>query len=84
MPKGPTRRLSVPTIEAENILSSDRTGSWSPSIIYNLKDDSDYEEVAEGPYFLVGDELHEAWRLYPDYLDSFMTTVVPDVDKSGA
>ena len=34
--------------------------------------------VPEGPYFIVGRELHQAWRLYPDHLGAFATTVVPD------
>lgn len=31
-----------------------------------------------GPYFLVGGNIHQAWRLYPDNLDSFITTVIQD------
>ncbi len=34
--------------------------------------------VPEGPYFVVGRQLHQAWRLYPDHLGAFATTVVPD------
>ncbi|PVH71861.1 putative amidase [Cadophora sp. DSE1049] len=30
----------------------------------------------EEPYFLLGDRLHQAWKLYPDTLDSFATTVI--------
>lgn len=32
----------------------------------------------EGPYFLQGKELHQAWRLYPDYLCAFTSSMVPD------
>jgi hypothetical protein len=30
-----------------------------------------------GPYFLTGNNIHQAWRLYPDELTAFITTVVP-------
>lgn len=38
----------------------------------------EYLPVAEGPYFVVGNEIHQAWRLFPDQLGAFATTVVPD------
>lgn len=31
-----------------------------------------------GPYFLHGPNLHQAWRLYQDYLDAFIFGVVPE------
>ena len=33
--------------------------------------------LPEGPYFAVGRQLHQAWRLYPDNLSSFVTAVIP-------
>ncbi|KAF2645931.1 amidase signature enzyme [Massarina eburnea CBS 473.64] len=33
--------------------------------------------VPRGPYFWRGSYLHQAWRLFPDYLDAFFTPVVP-------
>lgn len=30
-----------------------------------------------GPYFLIGSNIHQAWRLYPDNLGAFITTVLP-------
>jgi hypothetical protein len=38
------------------------------------------EPVAQGPYFVVNGELHQAWRLYPDDLEAFTTAVIPDDD----
>ncbi|KAM5460203.1 hypothetical protein MferCBS49748_007745 [Microsporum ferrugineum] len=35
-------------------------------------------DLPEGPYFIVGQNLHQAWRLYPDTLGAFSTTIVPD------
>lgn len=35
------------------------------------------KHIAEGPYFLKGNNLHEAWRLYEDELCSFVSSVVP-------
>ncbi|EED22766.1 amidase, putative [Talaromyces stipitatus ATCC 10500] len=36
----------------------------------------------EGPYFLQGKDIHQAWRLYPDYLGAFTTAVVPAESSS--
>lgn len=33
--------------------------------------------LPSGPYFLQGQNIHQAWRLYPDELDAFIITVVP-------
>ena len=33
--------------------------------------------LPSGPYFIQGKNIHQAWRLYPDELDAFVTTVVP-------
>lgn len=35
-------------------------------------------ELPPGPYFLYGTEIHQAWRLYEDYLDAFIFGVVPE------
>ncbi|KAJ5726505.1 uncharacterized protein N7483_007862 [Penicillium malachiteum] len=35
-------------------------------------------ELPSGPYFLYGSNLHQAWRLYQDYLDDFIFGVVPE------
>lgn len=50
-------------------------------IIYHL--DSEVSAVAngslpDGPYFLRGRNLHQAWRLYPDELEAFSFGVVPE------
>lgn len=34
--------------------------------------------IPSGPYFLLGNGLHQAWRLYTDDLDAFIVSVVPD------
>lgn len=36
--------------------------------------------IQEGPYFIRGKTLHEAWRLYPDDNLSFTVAVIPDHD----
>lgn len=35
-------------------------------------------DIPEGPYFVVGKSLHQAWRLYPDNFGAFSTAVIPD------
>lgn len=38
--------------------------------------------LPNGPYFLLNNRLHQAWRLYDDYLDAFVITCVSeDVEK---
>ncbi|KAI9670069.1 MAG: hypothetical protein M1817_004549, partial [Caeruleum heppii] len=34
--------------------------------------------LPSGPYFLYGQQIHQAWRLYPDELDAFVIPVVPE------
>lgn len=34
--------------------------------------------LPSGPYFLQGQNIHQAWRLYPDDLQAFIQTVIPD------
>ncbi|KAJ4303457.1 hypothetical protein N0V90_002352 [Kalmusia sp. IMI 367209] len=41
------------------------------------------ESLSEGPYFAVGQCLHQAWRLYPDFLSAFAVVVVPDDESSS-
>ncbi|KAJ6006803.1 hypothetical protein N7451_004747 [Penicillium sp. IBT 35674x] len=35
-------------------------------------------DLPPGPYFLHGSNIHQAWRLYPDYLDAFIFGVLPE------
>lgn len=39
--------------------------------------------LPQGPYFARGRQLHQAWRLYPDFLSAFTTIVVPEEANSG-
>jgi hypothetical protein len=48
------------------------------SAIYTLHPKSNAEILPSGPYFLCSDSIHQAWRLYEDYLDSFIFSVIPD------
>ena len=54
------------------------TGLWNSSSIYHLNPGSLTKELPPGPYFLQGQNLHQAWRLYPDYLDAFIFGVIPE------
>lgn len=62
----------------------------SPDLVEYLKSRSltlrflDDLDVPEGPYFIVDRQLHQAWRLYPDHLGAFSSTVIPnDTVPSG-
>lgn len=35
-------------------------------------------QLPSGPYFLSGQNLHQAWRLYPDELEAFTFGLIPD------
>ncbi|KAI8630793.1 hypothetical protein F5Y19DRAFT_473912 [Xylariaceae sp. FL1651] len=37
--------------------------------------------IPEGPYFVKGHNIHQAWRLFPDHLAAFTAAVIPD-DRS--
>ena len=34
-------------------------------------------QIPEGPYFVRGQGLHQAWRLYPDESRAFVTAIAP-------
>ncbi len=38
----------------------------------------DVSTLPEGPYFVQGKELHQAWRMYTDELDAFTSAISPD------
>ena len=42
------------------------------------KVDSPEDLLPPGPYFLYGNRIYEAWRLYPDFLDAFQITFMPE------
>lgn len=48
------------------------------STVYWSHPKSDREVLPSGPYFLRGGDIHQAWRLYEDELDSFIFSVIPD------
>lgn len=66
------------------VLASSSDESCSSSINVMAQDTSSPScystetALAPGPYFLYGAKIHQAWKLYEDYLDSFMITTTPD------
>ena len=46
--------------------------------VYGAKANSILDLLPPGPYFLQSQNIHQAWRLYPDELDAFVMSVVPD------
>ncbi|KAL2275630.1 hypothetical protein FJTKL_01697 [Diaporthe vaccinii] len=53
-----------------------------PFTVYHMTNGLDTSEerdlLPSGPYFLSGQNLHQAWRLYPDHLDAFTFGLLPD------
>lgn len=56
-------------------------GNWNVTSVLevSVKD----IELPPGPYFLCGKNIHQAWKLYPDDLDAFQTTVIPENTQSS-
>ena len=54
-----------------------------PQLEYT-KVDSLEDLLPSGPYFVHGNAIHEAWRLYPDLLDAFQITFMPQTSGSMA
>ncbi|KAJ5608958.1 hypothetical protein N7528_009525 [Penicillium herquei] len=51
---------------------------YSASLVFSQS----LRDVPEGPYFVKGNHLRQAWRLYEDVALSFVTTVIPhDMDS---
>lgn len=51
-------------------------GRWTFETVVTSHDTAESPIVPNGPYFLRGKSLHQAWRLYPDKLDCFTTAIV--------
>ncbi|KAK2611385.1 hypothetical protein N8I77_004725 [Diaporthe amygdali] len=53
-----------------------------PFTVYHLANgplmSKEEDLLPSGPYFLNGQNLHQAWRLYPDDLDAFTFGLLPD------
>ncbi|KAF2965298.1 hypothetical protein GQX73_g8269 [Xylaria multiplex] len=65
----PVERWSAP---ASNPIS----GSWAPKTVLQVT--NTLRETPDGPYLLSeGYRLSQAWRLYPDKQDSFITSFIP-------
>lgn len=62
---------------AHKALTHCKPGDWNPHTIITLSTFSMQNPPTEGPYFLLGRALYQAWRLYPDRADAFATTFVP-------
>lgn len=52
---------------------------WQPANTIYLSDKN--AKLPDGPYFLFGKDLHEAWRMYTDPLDSFITSIIADPES---
>jgi hypothetical protein len=63
------------------VTGKDENGD-SPTV-FSFTVDSDQHLLPEGPYFLFNGVIHQAWRLYPDTLEAFVETVIPDDTSSS-
>ena len=46
-----------------------------------LQGDTIDEALPEGPYIVVGNQLHQTWRLYEDSLEAFVSSTVPALEQ---
>lgn len=54
-------------------------------VCIRVLDSLEHEHVIpNGPYFLVSNNLRQAWKLFPDYLDAFQTTCIPSASRTSA
>lgn len=58
-------------------LASKLNTSGCFSAIYSSRPNSTIT-LPSGPYFLHGNDIHQAWRLYPDDLDAFIFGVIAE------
>jgi hypothetical protein len=55
---------------------------WNVRKVLRLNARAQGRTIPDGPYFMLGDKLHQAWRLYPDHLDAFVSTVTSSEEDS--
>lgn len=65
---------SPPLRKDEYLISRVPSSGWGGKRIFSTSITANV--LPPGPYFLAGDALHQAWRMYPDELDVFATTFV--------
>lgn len=46
--------------------------------VHHAEAESEEALLPSGPYFIYENGIYEVWRLYPDDLDTFEITIVPD------
>ena len=64
---------------SSSIISQLRQNSSSRfSTISQASISAPQNSLPSGPYFLYGSNIHQAWRLYADNLDSFVFAVIPE------
>lgn len=66
---------AAPTIGARSASLQQYLDQKSSELILN---EDALSSLPSGPYILQGDQFHQAWRLFPDVLGSFVTSMVPD------
>lgn len=76
-------RSALEPHEAYASASDGQASLNSSSAVYHMITDGlgtseEVDLLPSGPYFLSGQNLHQAWRLYPDDLDAFTFGLLPD------
>ena len=67
-------------VESADCAIPDEVGEFLRSRSSRLVFSSAAPSVPEGPYFIRGSSLHQAWRLYEDDMLSFVSAVIPADD----
>lgn len=79
----PSKAASTAFASAIGSLVQISSTSWQVEHVLHLTKLSAASSIPSGPYVLLGSEMHQVWRLYEDTLDSFVTGVVPDDQRSS-
>ena len=74
---GSTLVLQADPTDALTNLMTQLNSSGLFSSVYRADHKLSTSVLPSGPYFLRGQAIHQAWRLYPDELDSFIFSVIP-------
>lgn len=62
---------------ADELVSLLKTTGYFETV-YCSYAESPVDVLPSAPYFLHGYNIHQAWRLYPDDLDAFICSVIPE------
>lgn len=82
-PSGPHQRPIALQVQASTNADIHETQEGPVRSVYHVVEEvpvaeNHRDKLPPGPYFLRGQNLHQAWRLYTDDLDAFLYGLIPE------